>query len=202
MVNIESYIGYDTNGIKSIFIDAEFNENWIPGQSITEIAIAFDDNIVSNGYPNNEFPRVFETIPTKEDDIGESIPNTRVQITKSLSEIVSRVNQPHLFVVYVKVNNDNVSPMDLAKSNCIDQKEFYSTIVYDFTNEVQTALAMVSELDECRCDIPFNYINKILQMSAVKLAIKCGNIEKAYQYFKKFFQKNDNVKQKGCGCHG
>ena len=87
MINIESYIGYNADGIKSIFIDAEFNENWIPGQSITEIAIAFDDNIVSNGYPNNEFPRVFETIPTKENDIGESIPNTRVQITKSLKTL-------------------------------------------------------------------------------------------------------------------
>lgn len=55
----------------------------------------------------------------------------------------------------------------------------------------------------CSCDIPLEFIDKILQIEAIKLSICSGNYYKAATYWNKFYGgKNIATNIKRCNCHG
>ena len=324
MVNIQSYIGLNGDGIKTFYIDAEFDDGYVNGMSIESVAVGCEKSYSVGSYPdtskggfwektydrtqkdwylylysnsshsgtdvgtfeftgtqnifvldNCEIPEYgmkfcihdedwvtkygwseeggnvtetgvdvqlapaesatgwialpegqykvtfnsealtirFDTIDEEEGDsttVNDS--NGEGDVTKiheeiPLTELENAVlvdNFAHLWMVYVKVNYDLVNPITLAGLPCRDQKSCYITMVYDYEADVLLALNLAHTLDD-DCNVPVQYIGKILELDALKRAIECGDIEKAVYFFTKFFLKDKKRfahKQKGgCGCH-
>ena len=321
MVNIQSYIGYNADGIKTFYLDAEFDGGYINGMTIESIAIGCEEDYSTTGYPDtskgNFWEKTYER-RTKDwylylwsnsthsgEDVGKfiptdgegmfvipscempeqgmkfcihdddwaikygwseeggnvtatgvdvqlapaesatgwvSLPAGYYKVTFNAKDLTIRFDDAdpeedhdsytteganpfgdvvkvheeipmteipiagdnHLWIIYVKVNYDECSPNELATLPCRDQKTCYIGMMCDYEPAVLLALNLVKTLDD-ECNIPTQYIGKILELSALKLAIECGDIEKAVYFFTKFFLKNKlkpvHKHKGGCGCH-
>ena len=201
MVNIESYIGLDSNGIKTFYVDAEFDSHWIDGMTIESMAIGCEKAYTAGSYPVIEDGSTDYWEKKYSPEEGEESV-LRIHEEIPLTEFLFD-NSPHLWVVYIKVNYDLVNPIELSALPCRDQKTCYVAMVYDFERDLLLALKLVESLNDS-CEIPKDLIDEILKIQALKLAIECRNIPKAMYFFTKFFSKKPSLKMQkgGCGCHG
>lgn len=105
----------------------------------------------------------------------------------------------HLFFVTITTDGDIVNS-NLETLPCgADDMTTMGTTVNLYPYYVQ-AMQYIKELGNT-CDIPRNFIDYILKLKALELAIKTGNYGTAITYFKTFFDRNATITGgKDCGC--
>ena len=105
----------------------------------------------------------------------------------------------HLFFVTITTEGDIVNSALETLPCGADEHTTMGTTVDLYPYYVQ-AMQYINELSD-NCSIPENFIDFILRLKALDLAIKTGNYNTAIIYFQTFFDRNATITGgKDCGC--
>ena len=107
-------------------------------------------------------------------------------------EISVKVSQKDLTFVYMEL-------MDSTAETCSDTKLIEP--LFNLTPMRLAALDSASQLKDS-CNIPRAFINKVLQIKAIEVALCCGAFCGAAKYWNIFYGKGIDKTIKKCGCHG
>lgn len=136
-------------------------------------------------------------------DIEENTATT-ISTTKSISLELTPVTlglsnfNDHIFFVYVKATGTPSADTPCGKDNV------YTLAVAVNLNPIyQMAMGYIKELSS-NCEIPSGFIDMILRLKALDLALKTGNNDVAAKYWTKMFKgKTTTTSSKSnCGCNG
>ena len=116
-------------------------------------------------------------------------------LTLSNSDILANLSDNMLFV-YVSTKGVPSSDVPCGMDN---QTEL--ACIVDLYKIYQLNLPFLREINN-GCCIPKEYIDLILRIKALEIAMKTNNYTMAVQYWKKFFKKNSPLTLQTCGCHG
>lgn len=119
------------------------------------------------------------------------------------SSIYNKFTQEDLVIITVHIN-ENAVQQQLIQHGSTECTLPYTTAIfplYDLYFLRKRALSFLPELHCCDCTIPLNFIDTILEISAIECALKCKEITLSIKLWNKFINLTTS-KQKGCGCHG
>lgn len=169
---------------KHLIIDVRvLNESYYENVYIDSIIIDTQDTYISNG-PSSK--SLYSTKLTEEN-------------TKNIRLILDTIDLGslnNLFFVYVRTKGtpsadtpcgmDNITTMGIV------------TNMYPF---YQQAMNYIGEIADT-CSVPQNFIDYILKIKALELAVKTGNYPDAIKYYNKFFKNKEGIiiKKGGCSC--
>ena len=185
MVNISTlYVDRKAKVIR--LIASVGNESYYENVYITGVKIDTQDTF-TNGTPSSEVV------------YSRNIQNQKsIDLTISYADL-DILNFDNLYFVYV-ITNDGYAyntPCGLDNYITVDATA-------DFTMYLNAVLGHVSKLKDC-CELPRDFICGLLQYAAFKLAIKCGDFNKAIYYYNTYLKPGKGVtipSTSGCGCHG
>lgn len=170
-----------------LYISAKIKElDYYSDLTIDSVSIDTQDTFVSTGISSNP---IFEYTPIS--DVTE--------VTLELNSTALRgidVDKT-LFFVYVKTKGNFASDTPCGLDNPITLGITYSKCpIY---NEI---IGYVKEVEN-DCNLPRTFINKILQLEALKFSILTGHYTQAIKYYNKFYKdlKVTSINN-SCGCHG
>lgn len=83
---------------------------------------------------------------------------------------------------------------------CIDTLSSYIDVIYDSTFDIKMALELSDTLMNS-CSIPKDYLDRLLKVTALKLAADMDDVDMALELYKSLNVKVE-PKVKPCGCHG
>lgn len=101
-----------------------------------------------------------------------------------------------LFFVYVRTKGTPAADTPCGMDNITTMGTV--TNVYPF---YQKAMNYIGEVAS-NCAVPQDFIDYILKLKALELAVRTGNYPDAIKYYNKFFNGKENivVRKGGCGC--
>lgn len=172
---------------KKLIIDGSIEDlEYYKDVYIDRVLIDTQDTYVPNG-PSSNTIFTYAVESNKEKSIRLELDN------KALGSNISNT----LFFIYIVVNGtpsiDTPCGMDnqITLGIAADLYPFYRNII-NYMKEVGDS-----------CNIPTNFINKILQFKALELSIKTGHYTEAIKYWNKFFKDPKYVTiNTECRCYG
>lgn len=101
-----------------------------------------------------------------------------------------------LFFVYIRTKGTPTAETPCGMDNITTMGTV--TNMYPF---YQQAMGYIGEVAD-NCSTPQNFVDYILKLKALELAVKTGNYPDAIKYYNRFFNGKDKVvvKKGGCGC--
>lgn len=103
-----------------------------------------------------------------------------------------------MFFVYVRTKGTPAADTPCGMDNISTMGTVVS--MYPF---YQKAMNYIEELASS-CEVPKNFIDYILRIKGLELAVRTGNYTKAIKYYKKFFKGQEGIINNsggyGCGC--
>lgn len=122
-----------------------------------------------------------------------------------IKECLPLVDKDTINYITFKLNADSISAEDYIKSsNCGEDNTELIVPLYDTMTLKLDALKYYNS-DCCTCDLSVDFINKILQIRAIELALCTKNYYKASCLWQQFYSsavKNQPLTSKSCNCHG
>lgn len=111
------------------------------------------------------------------------------------------VSKKDLSIITLKLDQKSVPSSFIKSSECgVDNSELRIPL-YDLLPARLVALNTAKGLDNI-CDLPKDFMDKVLQIKLIELALCCNDYCKALFYWHKFFDSEDKVQYVKCGCHG
>lgn len=102
-----------------------------------------------------------------------------------------------LYFIYV-ITNDGYAP----NTPCGLDNDITIGVAADYTSYLNSTLNLVPRDNSC-CDIPREFVCKILQYAAFRIAIETKNYNKAIYYYNTYLKPGVNSPlSQSCGCHG
>lgn len=176
-----------TKDRKYLIIDASvIDEPYFENVYIDSIVIDNQDTYVANG-PSSEPKYIY---PNEIEGLEEETKRVRIKLTKS------DISLDDLLFVYVRATGTPA-----ADTPCGMDNEVTLGVVTDVYPYYQQAMEYVKELANT-CSPSQNFVDYILRLKGLKLAISTGNYTEAIKLFNKYFKnrKNINIAKGGCGC--
>lgn len=106
-----------------------------------------------------------------------------------------------LTFITMHLNTKNLEHALITSAECGEDNTIRVLPVYNALMIKLRALSFAKFID-CSCDIPSDFIDKILQLKALELALCSNEYYKAATYWIKFYKGKNIVTNKRCGCHG
>lgn len=118
----------------------------------------------------------------------------------SKSGIGIRVSQNDL--TFITMDVDPATHTGFKYSECCGEDN--TITVFPLYNLLALRLKALSyaQFINCSCEVPADFIDKILQIKAIELANLSNEYYKAATYWNKFYKGKNIVTNKRCGCHG
>nr|DAR32407.1 MAG TPA: hypothetical protein [Bacteriophage sp.] len=119
----------------------------------------------------------------------------RVQLV--LDDLVEVTVEDNMFFVYVitKGTPSADTPEGMNNQTTIG-------VAVDLSKVYNTSMCSIRQI-ECSCEIPKNFIESILRIKALELAIRTAHYTQAIKYWKKFFMCNtEEGESLKCRCNG
>lgn len=178
---------------KHLIIDVSVsNESYYDNVYLDSIIIDNQDTYVGIGPSSNP---IYEY--TVHDTVSPvtGAPNGVKHIRLDL-DTIDIENLQGLFFVYVRVKGTPSPDTPCGMDNIITMGTV--TNMYPF---YQQAMNYIGELAS-NCSVPQNFIDYILRLKGLELAIKTGNYPDAIKYYNKFFNGKESVviRKGGCSC--
>lgn len=127
-----------------------------------------------------------------------------LDIDLNIKECIPVVNKSDINFITFKVNADTITAENYIQStDCgTDNTEFILPLYDTMTLKID-ALKYYNS-DCCTCELPVDFINKILQIRAIELAVCTNNYYKASCLWQQFYTDaaNQPLTTKTCNCHG
>lgn len=111
------------------------------------------------------------------------------------------VSKKDLSIITLKLDSDSVPTNFVISSECGEDSTVLRIPLYDLLPARLVALNTAKGLDNI-CDLPKDFMDKVLQIKLIELALCCNDYCKALFYWHKFFDSEDKVQYVKCGCHG
>lgn len=111
------------------------------------------------------------------------------------------VSRKDLSIITLKLASDSVPTNFVISSECGEDNTVLRIPLYDLLPARLVALNTAKGLDNI-CDLPKDFMDKVLQIKLIELALCCNDYCKALFYWHKFFDSEDKVQYVKCGCHG
>lgn len=178
---------------KHLIIDVSVsNESYYDNVYLDSIIVDNQDTYVGTGPSSNP---IYEYIvqDTVSPVTGESNGVKHIRLDLDTIDIE---NLQGLFFVYVRVKGTPSPDTPCGMDNIITMGTV--TNMYPF---YQQAMNYIGELAS-NCSVPQNFIDYILRLKGLELAIKTGNYPDAIKYYNKFFNGKESVviRKGGCSC--
>jgi len=160
---------------------------------IDSIIIDNQDTYVGSGPSSN--PVYSYSVPDIVSQITEeSRGQKHVRLVLSPIDVEGGLNG--LFFVYVRTKGTPSADTPCGMDNITTMGTV--TNIYPFYQQAMNYIGEVAS----NCSIPQNFIDYILKLKALELAVKTGNYPDAIKYYNKFFKGKDKivVKKGGCSC--
>lgn len=111
------------------------------------------------------------------------------------------VDRKDLTFITMRLKDDSVSIDTILACDCGEDN---MTIVFPMFDIVPLKIAALNtyKAEISRCDISKGFLDKILQIRAIELAICLKDYVKAAEYWRMFYKFNIPMSHKSCGCHG
>ena len=182
-----------TSDGKYLIIDVSVsNEGYYENVYLDSIVIDNQDTYVGTGPSSNP---VYEyTIPdvvSPITDVASGRKNLRLVL-----DSLDLGSLKGLFFVYVKTKGTPSADTPCGMDNITTMATV--TNMYPF---YQQAMNYIGELAS-NCSVPQNFIDYILRMKGLELAVKTGNYPDAIKYYNKFFNGKEQtvIRKGGCSC--
>lgn len=178
---------------KHLIIDVSVsNESYYDNVYLDSIIVDNQDTYVGTGPSSNPIYE-YTVQDTMSPVTGE--PNGVKHIRLDL-DTIDIENLQGLFFVYVRVKGTPSPDTPCGMDNIITMGTV--TNMYSF---YQQAMNYIGELAS-NCLVPQNFIDYILRLKGLELAIKTGNYPDAIKYYNKFFNGKESVviRKGGCSC--
>lgn len=121
----------------------------------------------------------------------------RVRLCLSAKDLNLSTLDDNIFIVYARATG-----IPSPDTPCGMDNEFTMAIALNLRPIYNMAMGYIKELDSS-CNIPKGFIDAILRIKALKLALKTGNYPVAFKYWDKLFKNKISViPTKHCGCNG
>lgn len=117
------------------------------------------------------------------------------------SSKLPNVSQKDLTLIAMELEADSVSALPSTPSCCGEDSTVLTVPLYELLPLRLKALDAVSLIDNS-CDIPKEFIDLLLQIKAIELALCCKDFCKAAEYWNRFMNSDKIKVRKGCGCSG
>lgn len=161
------------------------NEEYYTDVYISKVTIDTDDTFIPNGPSNTSiYTRSFEN---------------EKEIELELSPLVLGLDnlQDNVFYVYIEATGTPAPNTPCGKDNIITVG-----IAINFESIYPIAMNYIREI-ESKCTIPTGFIDMILKVKALKLAVKTCNYTMVNKLWKKLFKgKIEPSVKYNCGCYG
>lgn len=178
---------------KHLIIDVSVREEeWYTEVYLDTITIDNQDTYVENGPSANPI-FTYEVPPLTSRQVPER-PLYRKQISLELDS-TTLGSLDGIFFVYVSVRGIASPETPCGMDNIVTMGTVANIYPY-----YRQAMNYIKELANT-CTIPKNFIDYMLKLKALKLAIRTGHYPDAIKYFNKFFRgKGHTIHKGGCGC--
>ena len=176
-----------TSDGEHLIIDVSvLNESYYKDVYIDSVIVDTQDTYVGSG-PSST-PVYTYTIPET-----TMLNQKHLRLTLDLLDIGSLNN---LFFVYVRTKGAPTADTPCGMDNITTMGTVAN--MYPF---YQQAMNYIGELADS-CTVPQDFIDYILRLKALELAVRTGNYPDAIKYFNKFFNGKSKVtiRKGGCGC--
>lgn len=110
------------------------------------------------------------------------------------------VSRKDLSIITLKLDSDSVPTNFVISSECGEDNTVLRIPLYDLLPARLVALNTAKGLNNI-CDLPKDFMDKVLQIKLIELALCCNDYCKALFYWHKFFDSEDKVQYVKCGCH-
>lgn len=170
-VSVDSAAYYNERYITDVFIDSDFTFNNSTTPSNKAVHIEIE------GTTTKSFSRVFSAAEL-----------SRLITTKTL--------RGHMLYVYVYVDG----PIT-GDAPCGSDSDMYLGVAVDWNSLYHGSLGFMKQVTKECCNIPKEFIDYILRMKALELAIKTGHTMVAKNIWDKFFSKKRRMVFTPCGCN-
>lgn len=148
---------------------------------LDSIVIDTQDTYIDNGASENY---VYRYTLTEEDD------NKHIRLILTQKEIGTIKN--NMFFVYV------ITTGEPADESVLD-KNYKSVGVVFNTYPIYKESMMYTKEVACGCGIPKKFIDYILKLKVLEIAVRTGNYQEAIRYWNKLFRNSINTQ---CNCYG
>lgn len=103
----------------------------------------------------------------------------------------------HIFFVYIITTG--YPTMDTP---CGMDNSYTMAVAVNLRPIYNLAMSYIKEVDS-NCEVPKGFIDMILRLKALEMALKTGNYTTAFKYWDRLFKNKKSVSpKKGCGCNG
>ena len=181
--------------IIDVEVEDDYKYNNITGKGVYIESIAIDnqDTFYSSG--GNSSTPIYQ-YPNELTGLEEGYEETPTRLQLKLSR--TEVPLGDLLYVYVKAKIEGIELEDIPC--CLQQDVIMGTVV-DTYPYYQQAMEYIKEVADT-CNPSQNFVDYILKLKGLEVAIKTGNYTEANKFFIKFFKNrgNINVAKGGCGC--
>lgn len=176
---------------KHLIIDVSvLNESYYDNVYLDSIVIDNQDTFTDNG-PSST-PIYEYTIPDQISKLTKKSVSPK-HVRLNLGEIeLGTLNGLYFIYVRTKGMPSPETPCDMDNVTTLG----VVTNMYPFYHK---AIGFIRELAS-NCIVPQGFIDYILRLKALELAVKTGNYTDAVKYFNNFFSGKAAVKTGGCGC--
>lgn len=164
--------------------DTYYRPTLITSIDIDRVTADGDNTFVNSYSPSSQAINVYSSEGVK-----------RIRLFLDSSDLGYSLNGNMLFV-FVRTNGETTPDVPCGMDNITTMGTV--TNMYPF---YQQAMNYIGELAST-CNVPQNFIDYILRLKALELAVKTGNYPDAIKYYLKFFNGKENitVRKGGCGC--
>lgn len=185
-VSIEDLCYYDKMFIKSIKVTA-LPDNKSKVFSITEVPSVLDS--ICKAF--------YGVIPSEkeieEKDNTTKLKRRRVRLELTDKDLELKTLRDYLFYIEVELDGLPSPETPCGLDNKIDIAYTY------YVKDIYTKSLMFIKNSK---DIDLGFVDFILQKKALDLALDCGNLNKALEYFKLLRDTPSKPIKKACNCHG
>ena len=164
--------------------DSADGVNYWSGVTISKIVIDSSTTRVENG-------------PSSSPVYTYTATNTPSEITINIptSEILTDTDNDMLFVYIVTAGTPK------AGVPCGMDKQITESCVVNLYKIYQQSLPYVKRLG-CKCCISKDFVNLLLQIKGLEIAIKTNHYDTAIKLWNEFFKDSQEKVSSNCGCHG
>jgi hypothetical protein len=172
-----------------------FNQNDLTDEDCFTLGTDYIDDLVRLGHSYKQaFHILFGDKP-----VSQYID----EVTQEEYDVYSFSNGEYAHAIKPSQEDMTIIAMELFypdAESCCDTK--LTVPLYNPLTMKLKALDFAGTIDGCNCEVPKEFIDKLLQIKAIELALCCKDYCAAAKYWKMFYDKKVISATKKCGCHG
>lgn len=176
---------------RCLIVDASIiNQEYFDNRYITDVYVDSDLTFVSANSPSDTSVHI-----TVDDEPKKFYKQFSITELESLIKPEEQDLRKHIFFVYVAI----AGPIE-GTVPCGADKDLYLGVAVNWDSIYHESLQYMKELNNC-CDIPKEYIDYILRIKGLELAIKTGHFDVALHMWSKYFNRKFVNYTQCCGCN-